>query len=206
MSAIQNLAKRPVIVVTLASAFIASAVYSVALFFDLARAANVATIMLSIIVGISVFFIWGQLRQQARLTRVANTQALVGLSSPFNMQLIQDRQTAELWVTGPRDYERMDEVDRYRYRMLLYWWLIFHENVFYQKQNDLLDEHIFASWAYDLEHFVAQQNLQAHWGDLRAGFQPEFARHIDELIEPHKSGRRAPDAPRLQSVAGKRRA
>ena len=139
MSAIQNLAKRPVIVVTLASAFITAAVYSVALFFDLARAANVATILLSVIVGISVFFIWGQLRQQARLTRVANTQALVGLSSPFNMQLIQDRQTAELWVTGPRDYERMDEVDRYRYRMLLYWWLIFHENVFYQKQNELLD-------------------------------------------------------------------
>src|ERR1043165_5556837 len=101
MSAIQNLAKRPVIVVTLASAFIASAVYSVALFFDLAKAANVATIMLSVIVGISVFFIWGQLRQQARLTRVANTQALVGLSSAFNMQLIQDRQTAELWAAAP---------------------------------------------------------------------------------------------------------
>src|ERR1043165_84273 len=206
MSAIQNLAKRPVIVVTLASAFIAATVYSVALFFDLARATNVATIMLSIIVGISVFFIWGQLRQQARITRVANTQALVGLSSPFNMQLIQDRQTAELWVTGPRDYERMDEVDRYRYRMLLYWWLIFHENVFYQKQNDLLDEYIFASWAYDLEHFVARQNLQAHWDDLRAGFRRGFARHMDEWRRLRKPGHRARAPPRLQSVVGKRRA
>lgn len=205
MSAIQNLAKRPVVVVTLASAFITAAVSSVALFFDLVKAANVATILLSVVVGISVFFIWGQLRQQARLTRVANTQALVGLSSPFNMQLIQDRQTAELWVTGPRDYERMDEVDQYRYRMLLYWWLIFHENVFYQKQNDLLDEHIFASWAYDLEHFVGRQNLLAHWGDLRAGFQTEFATHIDGLLEKVSAPRRAPEAPRLQSVGGKRR-
>jgi hypothetical protein len=205
MSAIKNLAKRPLVLAILSTSFIAAVIWFVAAFLDLGKAADVATILLSIVVGISVLFIWFQLRQQARLTRVANTQALVGLSSPFNMQLIQDRQTAELWVKGRRDFERMDEVDQYRYRMLLYWWLIFHENIFYQKQNDLLDEHIFASWAYDLENFVMQQNLKAHWDELRASFQPEFARHIDRLVERDKQGSRAPEAPRLQSVGGTRR-
>jgi len=205
MYSLKNVFQLPVVSIVLIITLVTFVVWYVAAFLDLGKAANVSTILLSIIVGISVLFIWKQLRQQARLTRVANTQALVGLSSPFNMQLIQERRTAELWLRGAHEYGDLDEVDQYRYQMLLYWWLIFHENVFYQKQNGLLDEHIFASWACDLENFARRQNLRAHWGELRASFQPEFAGHIDKLIGEGEAERREADTPRLQSIGGKRR-
>ncbi|MBD0370227.1 MAG: hypothetical protein ICV60_05280 [Pyrinomonadaceae bacterium] len=163
---------------------------------DLERAASVSSILLSLIVGISVFFIWWQLKQQTRLTRVANTQELVGLSSPFSMQLIQDRESAELWMRGAFEYDRLDRVDKYRYQMMLYWWLIFHENVFYQRQNNLLDKHIYASWAYDLKNFVEKQRLVMHWPELRPSFQKEFRRHIDQLIENSMSTSQSSEAAR----------
>jgi hypothetical protein len=99
------------------------------------------------------------------------------------MQLIQDRESAELWVRGAFEYEHLDDVDKYRYQMMLYWWLIFHENVFYQRQNNLLDKHIYASWAYDLRNFAEKQRLASHWPELRPSFQMEFRRHIDHIIE-----------------------
>ena len=173
-------------------------IWYLARFNDLTRAADAASVILAIVVAISVIFIWKQLSQQTRLTKVANTQALVDLSAPFSIQLIQDRRTAELWVKGAREFEHFDEVDRHCYIMLLYWWLIFHENVFYQKQNDLLDHHIYASWAYDLKNFIKKQNLKAHWGELRASFQPEFCEHIDRLIESNPCVHEPRDVTRLK--------
>ena len=45
---------------------------------------------------VSVLFLFRELRENNRLTRAANVQALVGLSGPFYMALVQDRQLAEL--------------------------------------------------------------------------------------------------------------
>lgn len=47
------------------------------------KSANIATVVEAIVVTISIIFIWKQLRQQTKLTRIANTQALVDISSPF---------------------------------------------------------------------------------------------------------------------------
>ncbi len=87
--------------------------------------ANIAIIVQGIVIIVSLGFIFYQLRENARLTRAANTQKLVELTSPFTLQLMQDRGTAELWVQGAQKYETMDSVDRERYSTLLSWWLIF---------------------------------------------------------------------------------
>ncbi|MBK8989371.1 MAG: hypothetical protein IPM39_25475 [Chloroflexi bacterium] len=154
---------------------------------NLNNLANIATIIEALFVIISVVFIWRELRENTKLSRTANSQSLVELSSPFNMQLIQDRQMAELWVLGSEKYDNMDVVDKYRYKSLLVWWLILHENIFYQKQNDLLDSAIYAAWASDLKDFVKQQNLTRLWDELKGNFQSEFVERVTELIEEHKT-------------------
>ena len=149
---------------------------------DWEKAANIATVVEAIVVTVSIIFIWKQLRQQTKLTRIANTQALVDISSPFNLELIKDPKMAALWVRGAKDYSTFDEVGQYQYKSLLIWWLIFQENIFYQKKEGLLDEKIYASWDYDLRFFVRQQNLSERWGELKNAFQAEFRDYITGLI------------------------
>jgi hypothetical protein len=57
-----------------------------------------------------------------------------------------------------------------------------HENVYYQKQKELLDEAIYAAWEYDLRRFIKTQNLQVHWHRLKNLFQQEFVEHVGEVI------------------------
>lgn len=149
-----------------------------------------STIVQAIVVIISVFFIWRQVQQQTKqvaqqteLTRIANTQALVGLSSPFNLELIKDAQMARFWIKGAEEFDTYSDVDKYRYKSLLIWWLILHENIFYQRQKDLLDDGIYSSWDYDLKLFVRQQHLELRWAELKRAFQKEFSNHIDRLID-----------------------
>lgn len=148
--------------------------------------ASIATIVEAVFVIISVVFIWRELRENTRLTKAANTQSLVELSSPFNLQLIQDRQMAEYWVLGAKNYTQMDEVEKYRYTSLLTWWLILHENIYYQWKAKLLDKDVYLSWAYDLEEFVKEQNLFLHWDGMKGMYQPEFANLVSQIVEKYR--------------------
>lgn len=163
-------------------------------------AAAIATLVQTIVVVISLYFIWRQIRQQTQqmeqqteLTKIANTQELVSLSSPLNLELIKDAHMAGLWVNGSQKYEDFDEVEKYQYKSLLIWWLILHENIFYQKQKGLLDEQIHASWDYDLRHFVVSQPLEPRWKELRDAFQSQFRDYVSSLIDESKHSAVTPE-------------
>jgi len=152
-------------------------------------ASAIAAIVQSGVVIVSLIFIWRQvqlqtkqLKLQTELTKATNTQALVSLSSPFNIGLIQDPQMAKLWIEGAEEFASYDKVDKFRYETLLFWWLILHENVYYQRHKGLLDQTIYAAWEYDLRHFIMRQNLQVHWDGLKNLFQQEFIEHVDQVL------------------------
>jgi hypothetical protein len=148
--------------------------------------ASIATIIEAIFVMISVYFIWRELRENVKLTRASNNQALVEISSPFNMQLIQDRHMAEMWVSGAKKYAEMDDVDKYRYKSLLIWWLILHENIYYQYLGGLLDRSAYMAWDYDLDEFVHTHKLWFYWEEMKSNFQADFATHVSQITEKHK--------------------
>ena len=153
-------------------------------------ASTIASIVQGVVVIISLIFIWWQIQLQTRqirlqtdLARAANIQALVGLSSPFNIDLVKDPQMAKLWVEGAQEFESYGRVDKFRYETLLFGWLILHENVYYQKQKGLLDEVIYIAWEYDLRHFIKRQKLQFHWEGMKNFFQREFIEHVGQVMQ-----------------------
>lgn len=151
--------------------------------------ASVAAIVEAIFVIISVFFIWRELRENTQLTRASNTQSLVELSSPFNLQLAQDRELTELWLRGSKQYIEMDEVDQHRYRFLLFHALTLQENIYYQHKNKLIDDETYSSWKCSFEYFVEEHNLRLHWEEIEEYYQAGFAEYVSLLLQD--SGRSA---------------
>jgi len=144
---------------------------------------SVATIVEAVFVIVSVVFIWYEIRQSNKLMKAANVQTLAELVSPFNMQLIQDRQMAEFWHKGASQFDKMDEIDQGRYVDLLTWWLILHENIYYQYRKGLIDKDYYAGWSHDLETFVKTKNLRRHWESMSHAYQAEFAEHVSKLVQ-----------------------
>ena len=147
---------------------------------------------IAIALVISAVAVLYELRQGNKLTRAANSEALVGLSSPYYLGLIQDRKMAELYVLGSTQFPKLDEVDQHRYQSLLFWWLILHENIYYQWRRGLLDGHSYKPWAKELQRFASVQNLDEHWRTMRQLFQDDFANHVGRLVE-HGPTNRAVD-------------
>jgi hypothetical protein len=150
--------------------------------------------MLELIVGVcgilgnlalvaSVLLLLREVRENIRLTRAGNAQSLVELATPFYLALAQDRQMAELYARGRSDFDEMDSVDQSRYRCLLVWWLIFYENIYYQRRHRYLAQDAFQPWWRDLQRLAIDQHLARHWDDIRNLFQDEFAQEITQLLD-----------------------
>ena len=149
---------------------------------SLSDLASIAIIIQGMLFIISIGFVWYQLRENTKLVRAANTQKLVELSTPFNLQLAQDRGLAELWLQATLRFDELDEIDRSRYFNLLTWWLMLHENIYHQWRNKLIDEETYSSWTRDLEYYVRAQHLENHWTRLNSYFEASFAEHVTTII------------------------
>jgi hypothetical protein len=150
---------------------------------ELQDLASIATLIQTLFFIISVFFIGYQIREHNRITRAASTQSLVELSSPFLLQLSQDRTLAELWVNGAKNYETLDAVDQFRYVQLLFWWLILHENIFYQYYSGLVDQQLYQGWQVELRAFIQEKRLSLFWDkEMKPFFRTEFQQVVQNVI------------------------
>ena len=149
---------------------------------SLSDLASIAIIVQGFLFVVSIGLVWYQLRENTKLVRAANTQNLVELSSPFYLQLAQDRALTELWRQATERFDELDEIDKERYFNLLTWWLMLHENIYHQWRNKLVDEDTYSSWTRDLEYFARRQQLGNHWTRLNSYFEVSFAEHVTTII------------------------
>jgi len=149
---------------------------------SLSDLASIAIIVQGFLFVISIGLVWYQLRENTKLVRAANTQKLVELSAPFNLQLAQDRALTELWRQATQSFDELDEIDKERYFNLLTWWLMLHENIYHQWRSKLIDEDTYSSWTRDLEYFARRQQLGNHWTRLNSYFEASFAEHVTAII------------------------
>lgn len=169
--------------------------------------ANLSTIGQFVLVSVSLFVIWYQLRQGVRLTKAANSQSLAEQAAAFNALLIQSSEVAKIWYTyGDERKLEAEELKglaaRERYKELLVQWLILHENIFYQNQRGLLDSDVYNSWASDLKSTVAKHNLGVIRTPLEELFCGDFGLDLASLWNQvrTKDGAHERAAAKLQGV------
>jgi hypothetical protein len=145
--------------------------------------ADVSIIAQGILLPLSILILIWQVWKQSKLTRAANAQSLVEIASPFHLALVQDATVAELWRSGASKFSEMEPVQQERYMGLLTWWIMLHENIHNQWQEDLIDEAVYKSWQRDLEYFIARHHVMAErWPKLREFYETAFADHVDGII------------------------
>lgn len=161
------------------------------------KASTVATYLQVVIVALSAWLIWSQLRQhrlsldqQVKLNRAANTQTLVSLMTPLNLRRT-DREIAELYVKGAEGIEKIPDeherdIQRERYESLLASNMIFYENVYSQYDAGLLDQKIYDGWDKDLAVFIEAHQIAKHWDEWKDLYRKDFSDHVSQIIASQK--------------------
>jgi hypothetical protein len=144
--------------------------------------AALATIAQAIVVIATLVFVGLQMRQQTHLARNANSQALVELSYPINLEILRDEKIAHLWVHGWREYSTYDDVKKYQFEVLLITILNLYANFYHQWRRGLLNKDLWLACERDIEDFLRTQHLELFWDKIKDSFDQEFKERVSLMI------------------------
>ena len=155
------------------------------------KASVLATILQTVVVVASLWYIADQEKQQTLFARASNTKSLADTSIQLTYQVAQDEKLAKLWLTSMQDYEAKgdavfkDETEKFQFRNFVIAQLIFYENIYYQNKQGLLDPEVFCEWQRDLDAFIESYRpyLKKYWTpEAGALYYEEFRKHVDSVI------------------------
>lgn len=160
------------------------------------EASRLAKVIELVVVFISLFLIWSQLKQQTDLARAANTQAIANMIFPMNLEFAKNSELTGLMLRGRKGFDTTNvanEIDAERYKSLLATSLIFYENAFSQHEHRLLEDDIYAAWENDLRSFVHDEPLENYWDKWKGLYQEKFRNLVTRFVE-EKRARKAKEA------------
>jgi hypothetical protein len=146
--------------------------------------ADVSAIVQAVIVILSLGFIWYQLQQNTKLAKAANIQALTEQAAAFNALLYENEELCELWYSYGKNLDT--KLKRQRYREMMVQWLIFHQNIYYQRRQGLLEVEIYQGWLDDLKGTIKDHDLEVVSANLQGLFPGAFGQHLAELSSAPK--------------------
>jgi hypothetical protein len=149
--------------------------------------ANISQVAQAVLVIVSPGFILYQLREGVRLAKSENARSLAEQAEVFNSLIIQNADLAELWYSYGQKLEQSNEIDRLRYREMLVQNLIFHEYIYCQWKNDLLDDKIYRSWSSYLEHIAQRHSFDVISGGIQNIFPGDFGQHVSQLRKKQRT-------------------
>ena len=123
-----------------------------------------------------------QWRQANSLAKAEHLRAISEHAANFNFTIAGSETLSEVWFSYGRPADAT-LIRRQQYRTLLIQWLIFHENLFFQHENGLLDDAVYRSWDLDLQENLPRHDLDALGMPVEAMFRTSFGRHLKKIVD-----------------------
>jgi len=136
----------------------------------------------AIAVLVSLLYLASQIRQGTATTRVQTVQHL----------LTSDTASADSMIAGPLPEilakldvgERLSPGEVSAYTLYMRGRVTEAWQVFYQRQNGMIEEHVAAALLGRFEFFASGSLFKAVWSrNLKTGFPPEFQDYVEGVIE-----------------------
>jgi hypothetical protein len=145
----------------------------------LAQLADLADVIGVLLLVASLVYVARQLRQNTEMMRAAASSGRVERDYQLVSPIIDDRQIAEIWSKGEKDFGGLDKVDQTR--MLLFerkaislW---YHD--FQLRKRSLLPDADWHEHVWIIQNIGRRQAVRAAWQVFRGAYEPAFQKFMD---------------------------
>ena len=140
----------------------------------------------------SLIFVGIQIRQSSHQTRL-NTQAIraafhhaiTDSFNSLNAQVAADADLAEITRRSIESPEPLDENNQFRVNFLTLAYLRIYETMYYERQFDASDGHLFDSEMRTLRWYATLPGFHQFWSTNPISFSDEFRDFVQGLIDEH---------------------
>lgn len=144
-----------------------------------AIAAVVAAVALAVFLPLLV----GQLREAARLRRLADYRSVMDAVDESSAQIAHDHTSADIWWRASKGVEHLTDVERVRYFAMLFMMFRSWERAFHYRNEEATGEFEGEIVTRPMVDFAMSNGVQEYWAMRKRWFTPEFREWFDQQVK-----------------------
>jgi hypothetical protein len=140
---------------------------------------DVADIIQTIVVVVSLIYVAIQVREGARAAKGTTYQSIISAFAEIESRISQDAEVARLYKLGQESYNELNETEKARFSELLCSFFNLYENLHYQYKNKLLKEELWAGWSENMREHLGQQGVADWWQERKDFYSKSFREYVN---------------------------
>ena len=148
----------------------------------LKKYAQLAEIIGGVAVLVGLLFVGLELRQNTDMQRIKATQTLVVDYENAVDMVGRTHETACIYVKGINSLDNLNEIERYRFFVLMFHILRAGEQLHYYSLEGMVDARIWRGFERQLDEIFGLPGIQQYWEIRRDWYSDEFQGYVDRVI------------------------
>ena len=146
---------------------------------DFSTMGTLAEVVSAVGVIVSLIYVAAQVRHNTRAVRSATHHALVTTRLDYVALVADNPELSRIVRVGSEDYGRLDQDERHRFGLVMYYSFSAGENFYYQYRQGALDQEQWQRWCETLRVYFAQPGIREWFETTPQQFTASFAAFLD---------------------------
>ncbi len=142
---------------------------------DFSTIGTLAEVVSAVGVIVSLIYVAAQVRHNTRAVRSATHHALVTTRLDYVALVADNPELSRIVRVGSEDYGRLDQDERHRFGLVMYYSFSAGENFYYQHRQGALDREQWERWCETLRVYFAQPGIQEWFETTPQQFTASFS-------------------------------
>ena len=153
---------------------------------SLDQLANIAEIVSSVAVIISLVYLALQIRSSTEAQRTSTYHSIVSDFAALNRSIASTPELSFLLVNAMENFYDLKPDEKARMSQLFFQLYHFFENMYYQNKKGYLEEEVWAGWKLLMLTYHSRPGFQAWWKNRRDVYSASFVRFLEteEIDKP----------------------
>ena len=122
----------------------------------------------------SLFYLGTQIRQNTRSVKASSYHAVVTNLSELSGATGRDPLTSDLVLRGRSNFDDLSRTEKMQYSLFLISLYRSYEDIFYQYEQEMIDEPVWAGWSNSMTRLFWQPGVQTWWPTWREDCHRDF--------------------------------
>ncbi len=142
---------------------------------DFSTIGTLAEVVSAVGVIVSLIYVAAQVRHNTRAVRSATHHALVTTRLDYVALVADNPELSRIVRVGSEDYAGLDQDERHRFGLVMYYSFSAGENFYYQYRQGALDREQWERWCETLRVYFAQPGIREWFETTPQQFTASFA-------------------------------
>ena len=147
---------------------------------DLTVISTVAQVASALAVIVSLVYLAIQIRQNTQAVRNSTHHALTVIRLDYVALVVQNPDLSRILRLGSQDVNNLNDEERQRFDLLMYYLFSAGENFYYQNRQGVLDAEQWDRWCTTVRYYFTQPGIRAWFASNPIRFAEGFARFLEQ--------------------------